>query len=69
MAQAEKKRMEAWGFDFCKKPSGRDHGVIPGEMYTLCGLHVNPNGFPSGEPFRPDESYACRNCRRVLARA
>lgn len=58
----------AWGFDGCKRPAGRDHAVVGDADQTLCGRPVNPNGFPTGEPFRPEEPYTCKTCRTALAR-
>jgi hypothetical protein len=60
-----KAQLGAWGFDGCKRRAGCDHAVRAGEDRTLCGRHINPRGYPTGEPFRPEESYSCKVCRRV----
>lgn len=57
----------AFGYDRSKYIAGRDHAVRGREMRTLCGRSVNPNGFPTGEPFRPEQPYACKTCKRAAA--
>lgn len=56
---------QAWGFDGSRRLAGVDHAVRPGEKKTLCGLKLNPSGYPTGEPFRPHEPYACKRCRKA----
>lgn len=60
-------RFQAWGFDGSGKVAGCDHAVAEDASSTLCGLPLNPRGFPTGEHFQPDAPIACKRCRVTAA--